>query len=155
VKLQDNLVDWVNQWRLKQKVGSKLNHFFLEDRLLYEFSEKLIENANLEILVANPFVKRCHISETIKSKSKEGINVELITRCQNEKYLKQLSENGVSITYNEAFHAKLMVVDRHVGIASSMNFYAGSSGGALWEAGLVTVEESTVKSIVNSILKKT
>ena len=154
-KLQDNLVGWVNKWRLQQNVESDLNHFFLEDRLLYEFSEKLIENANVEILVANPYVKRCHMTETLKSMSKEGINVKLITRCQNEKYLIQLSEKGVSLIYDESVHAKLIVVDRRVGIASSMNLYAGSSGGALWEAGLVTTEKSIVQSIADSISNKT
>ena len=71
------------------------------------------------------------------------------------KGLKELSDNGVSITYDESAHAKLLVVDRRVGIASSMNYYAGSSGGALWEAGLVTTQEINVQSITESILKKT
>ena len=153
--LQNSLVYWVNQWRLHENVKSTPNHFYLEDRLLYEFSEKLIENANMEILVANPFVKRCHISETLKSMSKEGINVILITRCENKKYLRELSKDGVSIINDDSAHAKLLVVDRCVGIASSMNYYAGSSGGALWEAGLVTTQEITVQSIIDSILKKT
>jgi len=47
-----------------------------------------------------------------------------------------------------------MVVDRRVGIASSMNYYAGSTSGELWEAGIVTVEEAIVQSIIDSILKK-
>ncbi len=38
-------------------------------------------------------------------------------------------------------------------IISSMNFYSGSSGGASWEAGLISVEETVVESIVNSILE--
>jgi phosphatidylserine/phosphatidylglycerophosphate/cardiolipin synthase-like enzyme len=154
-KLQQNLVDWVNQWRLLEKVEVKLNHFFLEDRLLYEFSEKSIENAKVEILIANPYVRRCHISETLKSMSEKGINVKLITRPTSENYVKRLSEKGVSVTSDESVHAKLIVVDRRVGIASSMNFFSGSSGGASWEAGLVTIEESTVKSVAGSILNKT
>ncbi len=153
--LQKSLVDWVNQWRLNENIRSAPNHFYLEDRLLYEFSEKLIENAKLEILVANPYVKRCHISEALKSMSREGICVKLITRCENKKYLRELSKEGVSIIDDESAHAKLLVVDRCIGIASSMNYYAGSSGGALWEAGLVTTQEINVQSIIESILKKT
>lgn len=152
-KLQERLVDWVNQWRLHENVESKLNHFYLEDRLLYEFSEKLIENANVEILVSNPFVKKCHISKALKTVSKKGINVELITRSNSE-YLKELSENGIFFTYDESAHAKLIVVDRCVGIVSSMNYYAGSTGGELWEAGLVTIEEAVVESIIDAMLKK-
>ena len=153
--MQDNLVNWVNQWRLQENLESKLNHFYLEERLLYDFSQKLIANANMEILVANPYVKKCHISEALKTMSKKGIIVELITRHSNNEYIKVLTENGVSIIYDDSVHAKLTVVDRRVGISSSMNYYAGSTGGELWEAGIVTLEESTVQSIAKSILKKT
>jgi hypothetical protein len=158
-KLQQNLVDWVNQWRQLEKIEVKLNHFFLEDRLLYEFSEKLMENAKVEILIANPYVKRCHITEMLKSMSEKGINAKLVTRSPSdspsENYIKRLIEKGVSVTLDESVHAKLIVVDRRVGIASSMNFFPGSSGGGSWEAGLVTIEESTVDSIADSILNKT
>jgi hypothetical protein len=33
-----------------------------------------------------------------------------------------------------------------------MNFYSGSSGGSSWEAGLVSVEETVVENMANSIL---
>ena len=153
-KLQENLVDWVNQWRLQEKVESRLNHFFLEDKLLYEFSEKLLGNANIEILVANPYIKKCHISNTLMSMGEKGINVKIITRSSPERYIKELSEKKIAITYDDSVHAKLIVVDRRVGIVSSMNFFAASSGGASWEAGLVTTERSTVQSIAGSILNK-
>jgi hypothetical protein len=35
-----------------------------------------------------------------------------------------------------------------------MNFYAGSSAGASWEAGIVTTEKNVVAEIVLSIIKK-
>ena len=35
-----------------------------------------------------------------------------------------------------------------------MNYYAGSTGGKLWEAGLVTIDETVVQSIIDSILEK-
>lgn len=152
-QLKKRVVDWVNQWRLNENVESNLNHFYLEDILLYEFSKKLIENANMEILVSNPFVKKCYISKALRVMSRKGIDVKLITRS-NSNYIKELSENGISLTFDESVHAKLIVVDRCVGIASSMNYYAGSTGGELWEAGLVTIEETTVQSIIDSILKK-
>jgi len=152
-QLKKRVVDWVNQWRLNENVESNLNHFYLEDILLYEFSKKLIENANMEILVSNPFVKKCYISKALRVMSRKGIDVKLITRS-NSNYIKKLSENGISLTFDESVHAKLIVVDRCVGIASSMNYYAGSTGGELWEAGLVTIEETTVQSIIDSILKK-
>lgn len=153
-KLQGNLVDWVNQWRLQEEVESRLDHFFLEDRLLYEFSEKLLGNANIEVLVANPYIRKCHISNTLMSMGEKGINVKIITRSSPERYIKELSEKRIAVTYDDSVHAKLIVVDRRVGIVSSMNFFAASSGGASWEAGLVTTERSIVQSIAGSILDK-
>jgi len=156
--LQESLVDWVNQWRMQEKVESEHNHFFLEDKLLYDFSERLIEHANVEILVTNPYVDRCHLSNTLMSMPDKGINVKLITRLppeqQKREYLSKLSKKGVSILYDSSVHAKLIVVDRRVGIVSSMNFFATSSGGASWEAGLVTIEENIVQSIARSIFCK-
>jgi hypothetical protein len=158
-RLQENLVEWVNLWRVQEKVEPGLNHFFLEDKLLYEFSEKLMEHANVEILVTNPFVERCHISTPLIDMSGKGINVKLVSRQPLEQYkreyLSKLIEKGVSITFDGSVHAKLIVVDRRVGIVSSMNFFAASSGGASWEAGLVTTEEKTVQLIASSILNKT
>jgi hypothetical protein len=40
VELQSRLVGWVTGWREQENVESELNHFFLEDKLLYDFSEK-------------------------------------------------------------------------------------------------------------------
>lgn len=158
-EVKEALVDWVQKWRMQEGKGAildpKLSHFFLPDRLLSKFSESLIEQAKQEILVTNPYFKRCHISEALMSMSKKGINVKLVTRCvDSEQFKKELFAKGVDITYDESIHAKLIVVDRRVGIVSSMNFYAGSSGGACWEAGIATVERRVVNSITRSILSK-
>ena len=63
-----------------------------------------------------------------------------------------LKGDGVKVTYNKAVYAKLITVDCVVAILSSMNFYSSSSGGASWEAGLVSIEKTVVKSIADSIL---
>lgn len=64
-----------------------------------------------------------------------------------------LKEEGGILTYNKQVHAKLIIADRAVAITSSMNFYSASSGGASWEAGLVTTEKTVVEAIANSILE--
>jgi phosphatidylserine/phosphatidylglycerophosphate/cardiolipin synthase-like enzyme len=96
--------------------------------------------------------------------SKKGINIKLVTRKPTEqkyqyekkmKYLSKLAQGGVYVAYDESIHAKLIVVDRTVAVASSMNFVAASSGGASWEAGLVTVEGDVAQSVVRSIMKRT
>jgi phosphatidylserine/phosphatidylglycerophosphate/cardiolipin synthase-like enzyme len=163
-EVKQTLVDWVNEWRKQEKLETALNHFFLEDKLLDKFSENLIENAKLEILVASPYVEQCHISNSLISMSKKGITARLLTRSlagqqyQHEKkakYLSKLAREGVSVTYDESIHAKLIVVDKRVAIVSSMNFVAASSGGASWEAGLVTTEENVVQSVLRSIINRT
>jgi phosphatidylserine/phosphatidylglycerophosphate/cardiolipin synthase-like enzyme len=95
--------------------------------------------------------------------SQKGINIKLVTRKPTErdyhyekkmKYLSQLAQEGVYVAIDESIHAKLIVVDRTVAVVSSMNFGATSSGGASWEAGLVTVEENVVQSVMASIMKR-
>ena len=158
-KLQETLVDWVDKWRKEQGITSRfsknLSHFYLAGRFLSKFSESLIEQAKQEILVTNPFVKRCHISEALTRMNKEGVCVKLVTRGieDSKRYGKELAKR-VFITYDDSIHAKLIVVDRIVGIASSMNFYAGSSAGECWEAGIATTSASVVSSIVRSINEK-
>ena len=50
-------------------------------------------------------------------------------------------------------HSKIITVDNKVAIASSMNFYSGSSGGASKEAGIVSIDEKVVESATNYIRK--
>jgi phosphatidylserine/phosphatidylglycerophosphate/cardiolipin synthase-like enzyme len=162
-EIKQTLLEWVNEWKKQERINTELNHFFLEDTLLDKFSESLIENAKLEILVASPYVEQCHVSNLLSSMSQKGIDTRLLTRSikldqyyyeKKVKYLSKLAREGVSVTYDETIHAKLIVVDRRVAIVSSMNFYAGSSGGASWEAGLVTTEADVVQSIARSILSR-
>jgi hypothetical protein len=162
---QKDLVRWIDQWREVKKLGFSLEpkHFFLEGRHLDDISKELICNAKSEVLVVNPYVDKCDLSDTLREASKRGIEVRLITRRPStskepfrqdkRKYHRFLKEEGVSVIYNKVVHAKIVVVDRAVAIISSMNFYSSSSGGASWEAGLISVEETVVESIVNSILE--
>ena len=162
---QKDLVGWIDQWRGVKKLDFSLEfkHFFLEGRHLDDVSKELICNATSEVLVVNPYVDKCDLSDTLREASKGGINVRLITRPPDtgketfwqdkQEYHRFLMEDGVSVTYNKVVHAKIVVVDRAVAIISSMNFYSASSGGASWEAGLISVEETVVESIVNSILE--
>jgi len=162
-EIKQALVNWVNEWRRQEKVDTERDHFFLEDKLLDKFSENLIENAKSEILVASPYVEQCHISNSLILMSKKAVNVRLVTRNPAEqqyqhekkmKYLSKLAQGGVSIAYDESIHAKLIAVDRRIAVVSSMNFVAASSGGASWEAGLVTVEGNVVQSVARSIINR-
>jgi predicted transcriptional regulator len=162
---QSELVRWIDQWREVKSLDFSLEpkHFFLEGRHLDDLSKSLISKAESEVLVVNPYVNQCDLSDTLREASNRGIKVRLITRppadkkyqykMKKQEYHTTLKKEGVTLTYNNKVHAKLIVVDRVVAIISSMNFYSGSSGGASWEAGLVSVEQTVVETIADSILE--
>jgi len=162
---QKDLARWIDKWREVKGLDFSLEHkhFFLEGMHLDDISKQLIRKAKSEVLVVNPYVDVCDLSNTLRDASKRGINVTLITRRPDDKkdlykkekqeYHATLKKEGVILTYNKRAHAKLVVVDRAVAVASSMNFYSGSSGGASWEAGFVSIEETVVESVVSSILR--
>ena len=74
-------------------------------------------------------------------------------RVMKEGYYGYLKKDGVRVTFNDMVHAKLIVVDRTVAVTSSMNFLTRSSGGATWEAGIVSMEDTVVESTADSILR--
>ena len=162
---QKDLVRWIDQRREVKGLDFSLEHkhFFLEGMHLDDISKELIRKAKSEVLVVNPYVNVCDLSNTLRGASKRGISVTLITRRpdgkkysyrkEKQEYHTTLKKEGVILTYNKMAHAKLIVVDRAVAIVSSMNFYSGSSGGASWEAGFVSIEETVVESVVSSILR--
>lgn len=162
--LQKSLVKWIHQWKELKGLGISLKpqHFFLEGRHLDDLSKELICKAKSEVLVVNPFVDNCDLSNTMREAKQNGVEVKLITRPveiektrfgqDKEKYHGLLKDEGVKVIYNKAVHAKIVVVDRAAAILSSMNFYGGSSAGASWEAGLISIDKIVVESVVDSIL---
>ena len=162
---QKELAGWIDQWRQVKKLDFSLEnkHFFLVGRHLDELSKELISNAKSEVLVVNPYVNHCDLSNTLRNASKNNVIVNLVTRPPGRRskytqhdmreYHKLLKEDGVKVIYNKAVHAKLIVVDRAVAVTSSMNLFSTSSSGASWEAGLISVEEKVVESVVNSVLE--
>jgi predicted transcriptional regulator len=160
------LEDWINQWKSLRNLNFSLDHehFFLEGRHLDDFSKELISHAKLNVLVINPFIKDCDLSNTLSDAKKKGVDVRIITRQpqdkyteyleKNKQYLSRLQTGGIELTYNNKVHAKIIVVDNSIAIISSMNFYPESSAGALWEAGLITIQTKTVESILESIKTK-
>ena len=158
-KQQTELVDWVQQWRREKRIEhnlvDNLTHFYLVDKSLSDFSNCLIEHAKCHIIVTNPYVRRCYLSDALASMSEKGVVVYLLTRNgEAQQYKNELLAKGVNIVHDESIHAKLIVVDRRIAIVSSMNFYAGSSAGQSWEAGIVTIDRDIVEEIRRSIFEK-
>jgi hypothetical protein len=158
-----NLRKWITDW---SKVKAfplffENKHFFLYGRLLDDFSKDLICIANRNVVVVNPFVDSCNLSDTLNVARRKNVNVKLITRSPdnvNEKYPEEkqeyhqkLRELGVDIIYKKNIHGKLIVVDGEVAIVSSMNFQSSSSGGKTWEAGIVSLDPNVVNIVSKSI----
>lgn len=157
---------WITQWKKVRNLSFPLehDHFFLEGRHLDDFSKELISHAKSEVLVVNPFIQNCDLSNTLRDVQKRGINVQIITRPPHDRYpdnLKQkqdyhasLQQDGISVLYEKKVHAKLLMVDQAVAVVSSMNFYPESSAGVSWEAGLVSTNPDIIESIMESVLVK-
>jgi hypothetical protein len=162
-KLKKEPEIWIDKWKEPRNLDFSLDqdHFFLEGRHLDDFSKELIAHAKSSVIVVNPFIQNCDLSNTLIDVKKKGVNVRIITRTPQDRnidhlerkkqYLSGLKAEGIELEYNEKVHAKIIVVDDSVAIVSSMNFYPDSSAGVSWEAGLITIHLKTVASILESI----
>jgi phosphatidylserine/phosphatidylglycerophosphate/cardiolipin synthase-like enzyme len=163
-KDQENLVHYIDQWKDLKKLAIDLRneHFFLARWHLDELSKDLITQAKSEVLVVNPYVEKCALSDSMREVAAE-VNVTLLTRPpemdrdeyreRKKEYHSHLQQDGVEVVYNKVVHGKITIVDRAVAIVSSMNFNPRSSGGASWEAGLVTIDRKTVEEILDEVWK--
>ena len=160
--LQPELFNWIDQWKNLRRLDFSIEngHFFLERRHLNDFSQELIAHAKSSVLISNPFIQICDLTNTLIETKKNGIKVEVITRSprDNTKYAEgkrechsTLTREGIHVFYDDKVHAKIIVVDDKIAIVSSLNFFAYSSAGASWEAGLVTIDKEVIKSITRSV----
>jgi len=155
---QQELMPWIDGWTNLNnlKIDLENKHFYLGGRDLNFFSQEVIRKVRNEVLIANPFVSDCSLSETLREASKNEATATLIRRQldkeKNKKYSEILHKEGVKIYFNEKGHSKIIIIYRTLAIISSMNFTIQSSGGQSWEVGIVTIDSSVVEKIINSIL---
>jgi hypothetical protein len=162
---QSNLKGRIDEWKdlNRLNISLKLGHFYLDGEFLDQLSKFLIKESQKQVLVVNPFVGKCNLSDALIQASKDGKDVMLVTRPPDKKnslygdktdeYHSIIRNSGIKLVYNSVVHAKLMVIDRAVAIASSMNLTVTSTAGASWEAGIISVEENIVESVMDSISK--
>jgi phosphatidylserine/phosphatidylglycerophosphate/cardiolipin synthase-like enzyme len=168
----ENIAKWVVKWRAFKNLSFSLDarHFFLEGTYLDDLSKDLIRQARKEVLLVNPFIEQCHLSNTLIDAVANKANVIVITRpieddrynrpeLKEEKiaYHESLKKEGVKMNYDRRVHAKLIVVDKQIAVISSMNFYSLSTGGSSWEAGMISIDEPIVSSVhktIHQLLKK-
>ena len=155
-KAQKHLISWIDSWQGLKGLNADLEnkHFYLSGRHLDELSKELIEKAEAEVLVVNPYVKDCDLTNSLRIPASNKKQVTIIARhdSRDEEFHKILKEVGIDVFYNQKVHAKLIAVDRTIAISSSMNFFSDSSAGKSWEAGLISIEPTVVEEVVNSIL---
>ena len=165
----DNIAKWVVKWRDFKNLSFSLDarHFFLEGTYLDDLSKDLIRQARKEVLLVNPFIEQCHLSNTLIDAVTNKATVTVITRpiegdrpeLRQEKiaYHEYLKKEGIKLNYDRRIHAKLIVVDQQVAVISSMNFYSSSTGGSSWEAGMISIDDAIVHSVhktIHQLLKK-
>jgi phosphatidylserine/phosphatidylglycerophosphate/cardiolipin synthase-like enzyme len=166
----ENIASFVVKWRELKNLSFSIDarHFFLEGTYLDELSKDLIRRAKKEVLLVNPFIDQCNLSQTLAIAGTNKAKVLVITRDpledkyperreEKRAYHEELKKKGIIINYDPRIHAKLLVVDQQIAIISSMNFILTSSGGSSWEAGMISIDDSIVKSVhttIHELLKK-
>jgi len=147
--------DWRKVKQLDFSMENK--HFFLSGTDLDDFTKLLIRMAKEIILIANPFIESCYLTEELIKSAQTSTKIKIVTRFPKSKETKkaqchtQLKKMNILIRYNDQIHSKIMVVDNSIAVVSSMNFYSGSSGGASKEAGMVSMDKKVVESAANYI----
>ncbi len=144
---------------LKSLIGVNTSRSeFLDSAKLSVYSKEIIRDARQEVLVMNPFIKQCALSETLKIARRNRAQVTTIMRRpfdnQELNYHQTLKAAGIRVIYDNKVHAKLIVVDQKIAIISSMNFFHKSSEGGSYEAGHYTTDLHEVEKIRNAILKR-
>lgn len=157
-----NVIWWSLREGIKYRVFSE--HFFIEGDLLDRLCKDVIDFSKTKILVINPFVDQCSLSDKLKDAGLQGKDVTLLTRSPlsesaarvrtlRKKYHDALHQSGVKIFYNDRLHSKIILSDDILGIVSSMNFKSESSSGKNLEAGMVAWQKQTIESLNNYVVK--
>jgi len=161
IKKETDFNKWTADWRqVKQlKFSMENKHFFLSGMDLDDFTKQLIRMAKSSILIANPFIESCYLTDALINSAQSSTKIEIVTRYPKPKETKKaechkkLKQANIHLRYDNQIHSKIIVVDNSIAVVSSMNFYSGSSGGASKEAGMVSMDEQVVESAAKYIKK--
>ncbi len=156
IKKETNFSKWTAEWRKVNQLDFSMEnkHFFLIGMDLDDFTKKLIRMAKKTILLANPFIENCYLTEALIKSAKSSTKIKIVTRKPDARKIEchsKLEQNNIPLHYDNQIHSKIMVVDDSIAVISSMNFYSGSSGGASKEAGVVSMDKQVVESAANYI----
>jgi phosphatidylserine/phosphatidylglycerophosphate/cardiolipin synthase-like enzyme len=160
---EGNLRERIGEWIKFNKVehNPPISHLYLTGKQLDSLLEALIPYSSSEIHVVNPYVEKCTLSNLLVDASNSGREVKLITQSPTKDYEgkrkeakirfhETMKQSGVKMYYNESIHAKMFLLDKEVLALGSMNLYSDSTAGKLWEAGMFTVDNVSIKSASES-----
>lgn len=158
VQRETDFNKWTADWRRVKNLDFSIEskHFFLGGIDLDEFTKQLIRMAKNTILLSNPYLENCYLTDELINSAGRQTKIRIVTRSPERDTKKtechsKLRKTGVFLRYDNQIHSKIIVVDSKVAVVSSMNFYSGSSGGASKEAGIVSIDEKVVKSATDYI----
>lgn len=154
VKNETDFNKWTADWRKVKNLDFSMDnrHFFLIGMDLDDFTKQLIRMAKQSILIANPFIESCYLTDALITSAQSSTKIKIVTRRPKMKERKKaechskLKRTNIQLRYDNQIHSKIMVVDNSIAVVSSMNFYSGSSGGASKEAGIVSMDKQVVES---------
>jgi phosphatidylserine/phosphatidylglycerophosphate/cardiolipin synthase-like enzyme len=152
---------WIADWRNARRgldFSMESKHFFLGGADLDDFIKNLINGAENNILLSNPYVEMCYLTDFLIDACARGIDIQIVLRPESNNLKRvecqsRLREKGIVLRCDDRVHSKIIVVDGKVAVVSSMNFYSGSSGGASNEAGIVSIDGNVVDSAASYIRK--
>jgi phosphatidylserine/phosphatidylglycerophosphate/cardiolipin synthase-like enzyme len=162
-KSEDTLIQWLIQWASAKPISLSLDskQFFLSGMELEELARDIIGKGQDEILVTSPYVDSCHLATALQRAIERRVKVKVVARrpttgkmdalkaeCQTN-----LRKEGVVIHYINQIHSKIIIIDRKIAIISSMNLYSGSTGGATFEAGIVSFDKKVVDSAAKYVVE--
>ena len=151
---------WIDDWRKVRKLDFKFDqkHFFLAGDDLLDFTMRIIPDAAKTILLTNPYVELCALTDKLKEARDNGVEVKIVLRPETKDLKKvicqeELRKASINVKTDSRIHSKIIVIDDKVAVVSSMNFYPGSLAGQSHEAGIITLDEGVVNSATDYIKK--
>ena len=157
--LRERISEWIKYERVDHE--DKTSHLYLKGNHLDSLLTGLIPYCSEEVLVVNPYVEKCTLSNLLVDAARSGLDVKLISQSPAKDYEgkrkeakirfhETMKESGVKLYYNASVHAKMFLLDKEVLAIGSMNLYSDSTAGKLWEAGMFTVDKISIKSALES-----
>jgi hypothetical protein len=161
---QDTLTKWLTEWVIGKPIylSIEAKQFFVVGMELEEFARDAIGKAQDEILVTSPYVDNCFLATALQRAVERRVKVKVVARrpadpktqkidVQKAECHANLKKEGLIIHYINQIHSKIIVIDRKIAVISSMNLYSGSTGGATFEAGIVSFDKTVVDSTVKYV----